>query len=939
LLIAILLSLTPVWGQTELVANGGFESGLTGWTLSGGVQITPFNSVSHSGRYYLLLGGRPGESDLAYQTIFLPCTSTSALLSFYYNVTSTETNTAANDTFTASICDPNGNTLATVTNLSNLNRDPAAGNPYYHLATFDLLPYAGQTIRVSFSSLNDSTAPTSFRVDDVSLQITQPQQSPAPQLLSVDGLPASATVGQPFTVTVTARNNAGIGGTNSLINASILYSNGPNDLVISNVAAPWADGLYNYNNSLVQAIDNSWRACEEHSLSFSVTPLRSGTLYTRVRVTLRDGDTGTNYVNDASGSGGTIITDEQGYAVRQYATTVLGTGTGFWTLAHAPPSVISLMLLLSDGTVLVNDGGGNCHRLIPDANGSYVNGTWTNAAWMHDGRSAFSSIVLRSGNVLVAGGEHGTGGGKSEIYDPLYDRWTPVPVPNYNLSLNLSDTLAKILPNGDVLACFWNTIVFSVVSNAWFAGPSLVHGNEGLIEASWVKLADDSILTVDPDTTFSERYIPSLNQWVADADLPVPLYDYLKPYLIGEIGPALLLPNGKAIFFGGSGHTALYTPSGNIGPGSWEAGPDIPDGLVAADAPAAMLANGRALCAVAPPPYVDGTGVVFPGPTSFYEYDYASGQTGSFRQVHSPIGGFTDNVPTVPTLMLALPDGTVLFYDGNQLYSYQPDGAPLAAGKPIIGSITQNSDGSFHLAGTNLNGISEGAAYGDDAQMDSNYPLVRMTNAANGLVYYGRTFDWSSTGVMTGDAPVSTEFTPPDVPPGTYSLVAVANGIASDPVQFVIPNPKFNQTITFGSLANKTIGESPFGLNARAGSGQRVTFQIVSGPATISGNMLSITGIGSVIVRASQPGNSAYSPAPDVDQAFTVYPPPLMSISQSSGSIVISWPTNVAGFGLESAPALSDPWSSIDSSPAVINGRYTISLTANDETHFYRLRK
>jgi hypothetical protein len=292
--------------------------------------------------------------------------------------------------------------------------------------------------------------------------------------------------------------------------------------------------------------------------------------------------------------------------------------------------------------------------------------------------------------------------------------------------------------------------------------------------------------------------------------------------------------------------------------------------------------------------------------------------------------------------MLALPDGTVLFSDYSRLYCYQPDGGPLAAGKPIIGSITQNSDGSFHLAGTNLNGISEGAAYGDDAQMDSNYPLVRMADAANGRVYYARTYDWSSTGVMTGDTPVSTEFAPPDAPPGMYSLVAVANGVASDPVPFIIPEAKFNQTITFGALANRAIGESAFGLDAKAGSGQRVILQILSGPAYLSGNnMLSITGTGSVIVRASQPGSSAYNPAPNVDQAFTVYPPPRMSITQSAGNILISWPTNVAGFGLESAPSLRAPlfWSPISSAPAVINGMYAISLAADGQTRFYRLRK
>ncbi|NOU08308.1 MAG: M48 family metalloprotease, partial [Hyphomicrobiaceae bacterium] len=40
----------------------------------------------------------------------------------------------------------------------------------------------------------------------------------------------------------------------------------------------------------------------------------------------------------------------------------------------------------------------------------------------------------------------------------------------------------------------------------------------------------------------------------------------------------------------------------------------------------------------------------------------------------------------------------------------------------------------------------EGAAYGDDWQMSTNYPLVRLTSGG-GTVYYARTFNWSSTGV------------------------------------------------------------------------------------------------------------------------------------------------------------------------------------------------
>jgi hypothetical protein len=68
--------------------------------------------------------------------------------------------------------------------------------------------------------------------------------------------------------------------------------------------------------------------------------------------------------------------------------------------------------------------------------------------------------------------------------------------------------------------------------------------------------------------------------------------------------------------------------------------------------------------------------------------------------------------------------------------------------------------------------------------MNSNYPLVRMTNSA-GNVYYARTFNWSSTAVATGSQILSTEFIVPQyLPAGTYSLVAVANGNSSAPVSF-----------------------------------------------------------------------------------------------------------------------------------------------------------
>lgn len=482
--------------------------------------------------------------------------------------------------------------------------------------------------------------------------------------------------------------------------------------------------------------------------------------------------------------------------------------TAAWTpLANPAPGGVGLMLLLSDGTVLaasrttdpaevpLSSGSRIWYRLTPDIHNSYVNGIWTTLNPMRDTRLWYSSVVLTDGRVLVAGAEYGTGGSTAEIYDPASGQWTVIPAPG----VALSDSVAKILRDGRVLvgpASGGITRIYDPVTNAWSAGPT-PQASANLNEVTWLKLPDDSILTVPTNSQVSQRLLQTTNLWITDGNVGVNLYSSVG----SEIGGALLLPNGKALFLGGDNTTALYTPSGNNNPGSWVQGPNIPNvrnssgtfvPAGAPDAGAAMMVNGRILCAFSPQMFANPTpppANIFPTPTSFAIYDPVAN---SFATINGPTGA-TVNVPAYQNLMLVLPDGTVLYANwGNQLYTYAPDTAPapLAAGKPTITGITANSNGSYHLTGTKLNGISEGASYGDDAQMDSNYPIVRLT-ASNGDVLYARTLFWSSTGVSTGNTPVSTEFTlPGSVFLGggdTYSLVVVANGISSDPVSFTSP--------------------------------------------------------------------------------------------------------------------------------------------------------
>jgi hypothetical protein len=164
-------------------------------------------------------------------------------------------------------------------------------------------------------------------------------------------------------------------------------------------------------------------------------------------------------------------------------------------------------------------------------------------------RRFFASAVLQDGRVLVAGGEYGTGWGTAEVYNPLSDQWTQAPVPagllnltnnpgqNGQNSAGFTDSICKILSDGTVLVApnfpspgtGFGTLIYNPAANAWAPGPP---SRASQNEASWVKLPDDSILTVDKSSTTSERYLPPpLGRWTNDAPVqdsagnPISLYD------------------------------------------------------------------------------------------------------------------------------------------------------------------------------------------------------------------------------------------------------------------------------------------------------------------------------------------------------------------------------------------------------------------------------
>jgi len=455
--------------------------------------------------------------------------------------------------------------------------------------------------------------------------------------------------------------------------------------------------------------------------------------------------------------------------------------TGNWTaLANPVPSTTGTgtMLLLSDGTVMVNGGGVSKQwfQLTPDSASNYVNGTWSSLASMATARRFYGSAVLPDGRVVVIGGEDsGPLGSRNftntgEIYDPLKNSWSAI---SNMPQLIVGDVVTETLPDGRIIAGSHEgpqTDIYNPVTNRWTPGPNKLN-NDQSEEETWIKLPDGSILSynVNGSPQQTQRYIPSLNAWLNAGTVP------LQPTTNTELGPALLLPDGRVFFTGATGQTAFYTPPVTpTGTGSWSLGPVIPNGLGPNDAPAAELVNGHVLIAAG------GTPTYVP-PTEIFDFDPIAN---TFAQVATPAAMGLQNLSPVTLRMLALPSGQVLFtYGANQLYVYTPSGGPSGSWRPTIGSIVSNGGRTYTLTGTQLNGISEGASFGDDAQSATNYPIVAFTDA-NGVVKYARTFNWSTTGVATGSTPMTVQFSVPAGVSNVNRVSVIANGIASASVLF-----------------------------------------------------------------------------------------------------------------------------------------------------------
>jgi hypothetical protein len=155
-------------GTTQLLANPGFESGNVSWTASSGVIDSSTGEAAHTGSWKAWLDGYgSSHTDTLMQQVTISSSATSASLTFWLHIDTAETTTAtAYDTLKVQIRNSSGTVLATLATYSNLNK-----NTGYVQKSFDLTSYKGQTIQVYLVGTEDTSAQTSFVVDDFALNV------------------------------------------------------------------------------------------------------------------------------------------------------------------------------------------------------------------------------------------------------------------------------------------------------------------------------------------------------------------------------------------------------------------------------------------------------------------------------------------------------------------------------------------------------------------------------------------------------------------------------------------------------------------------------------------------------------------------------------------------------------------------------------------------
>jgi hypothetical protein len=579
-------------------------------------------------------------------------------------------------------------------------------------------------------------------------------------------------------------------------------------------------------------------------------------------------------------------------------------GAQTWTpLNNQPGANVGVMLQLRDGRILVHEeqqgNSHNWHILTPDATGSYINGTWSSGGSLPSGYAPWffgSQVLLDGKTIAVEGGEYNNGqdawttlGALGTISGNSITWVSNAPPSGWG---NIGDAESIILPDGTYMQadCCSQQVALYNGPNSWTETGSVNQSNND--ESGFTILTNGLILTVDAKsdspcgtTKGSELYDQTTGVWSCGPNTPVQLYNANDE----ELGAAVLMYNNEVFQSGGNVNaTAIYNVTAN----TWSAGPTPAGGLDQADGPSALEPNGKVLAMMSPGLFQSGC--------QFLEYNPTNNTLADAPNPKNCPGDSS----YVGHLMI-LPTGQIMFTDfSGTVEVYTPASGTVAGVAPTItsvGSSINSPSSNNSLSGTQLNGLTQNNAYGDDYQGDTDYPLVQLVQVAapNG-VYFATTHNESTHSIAPGTA-VTTQFdVPAGLPGGSYTLTVITNGIPSNPeVVTVVPGPDFSLSASPSSVsvAQGASGQSVITVNPENGftgsvnltaSGlpNGVTAQFNPNPTT-STSTLTFTASGTATVGTSTVTVTGTST--DLTASTTIQ----LTVTKGSGASVTLTPTSL----------------------------------------------
>ena len=519
---------------------------------------------------------------------------------------------------------------------------------------------------------------------------------------------------------------------------------------------------------------------------------------------------------------GTVFAKSQGCGQAWYRLTPNSTGSyinGSWSVASAPMGIGRLYFashVLPSGKVWVLGGeysGTNCVANFTNTGEIYdpVANAWSPITNHPDSQFGdVPSMLISTGKILA--GSLTTR--NTYVYDIATNTWSAAIPKVYN---DRSDEETWVMLPGnrvltyDLFQSFGTggayAEIYNAATNSWSSVspsdgtalgtiPQLSSNALGAEFGPALRLHDGRVLLIGA-TGHTGLYDPATNTWSAGPDVVGTLNGI--PSIFGaDDAPGAITPNGHVVFAADAGPSG-FTSRGNITNGSniitnipstailrvgWVVrGTGIPNTpsstlITSVDSATQVHISQNATATVVNDPI--SWGGTFSRPTQIFDFNPNTNTISAVAPAFPDPNALTN--PAFIYRMLVLPTGQILVSNSTRtLWIYTPDGLPDPAVRPVINAVTY-AGGVFTLTGKQLNGQSSGSSYGDDAENDENYPIVRLRDSL-GNVFYAKSTNWNNVGVATGAAPESVDFTlKQGMTPGNYSLVVVGAGVASFPI-------------------------------------------------------------------------------------------------------------------------------------------------------------